>query len=128
MTGYRIRCLNEWAPDDPPLSCPDIDDAIRSMENVRSINDGLRSEFNRAIDYIETLDRMVMELQADLDARQADLQASDELITRMEERIAELENRLEEVQEENDNLKIQVEALRDWNLHLERKIREDVAI
>jgi chromosome segregation ATPase len=128
MAGYWIRSLNQWAPDEPALSCPDIDDAIQSMESVRVINDELRSDLHDATNLIETLDGINLELQAALDARQSDLQASDELITRMEKRIAELEDNLEEVQKENDDLKTQVDMLRDWNLHLERKIREGIAI
>lgn len=106
MHGYRIKSLNQWTPNSPAFSCPDIDAAIRSMENVRDINDDLRSSFNDAVDIIETLDDMVIELQEDLGIYRDDLKASDRLIKKLEEEI-------EEVREENDDLKAQIETLKE---------------
>jgi len=67
MAGYKIKSLNEWAPDGPVYSCPYIDDAIGCMEKVRDINDDLRSSLEQAINLIETLDDMIIELQAEND-------------------------------------------------------------
>jgi chromosome segregation ATPase len=124
MVGYRIKALNEWAPEGPAYSCPDIDDAIESMENVRKANEELRSSLGNATEVIQTLDQMVLDLQADLDARQSDLQASDELIGRMEDKIKTLENGLEEVLEENKILEARIETLLDQRAWLERQTEE----
>lgn len=72
MTKYWIKSLSEWAPEVPAYSCSHIDDAIKSMETVRHINDELRKALDEAINIIRYLDWRVVELEAELSLRKED--------------------------------------------------------
>lgn len=72
MTKYWIKSLSEWAPEVPAYPCSHIDDAIKSMETVRQINDELRKALDEAINIIRYLDWRVVELEAELSLRKED--------------------------------------------------------
>lgn len=67
MARTWIKSLNERIPEGPVFSCPEIDNAIQSLKNIREINDDLRSSLETAAELIETLDDMVIELRAEND-------------------------------------------------------------
>lgn len=64
MNRYWIKSLSEWAPGEPIHSCADIDNAIKSMEVVRQINQELRDTLDEAINIIRYLDYRIIELEA----------------------------------------------------------------
>ncbi len=70
MNRYWIKSLGEWAPGEPIYSCADIDNAIKSMEAVRQINQELRDTLDEAINIIRYLDYRIIELEAKLSLMQ----------------------------------------------------------
>jgi len=72
---YWIKSLLEWAPDEPYNSCPDIDSAIEHIEQVREINEDLRKALKEAIEIIECLDELVLNLRAELKEKEEGINA-----------------------------------------------------
>lgn len=66
VDGYFIESLNKWTPYEPVYSCPDIDNIIEAVESVREINKDLRDALEEAVETIKELDKMVCELEAEL--------------------------------------------------------------
>ncbi len=75
MGGYWIKALGEWTPEGPAYSCPDIDIAIEAIENVREINEDLRKALKEAIEIIECLDELVLNLRAELKEKEEGINA-----------------------------------------------------
>lgn len=68
----------------PPHSCPDFDDAIKHIEEARSVNDKLRELLRETLDaletaetYIESLERMTESQQDTIEALRAELAAKE---------------------------------------------------
>lgn len=74
MRSYWIKSLNEWAPNEPEFSCPDIDTAIDAIERVRKVNEELRAALDASLETIKYLDSMVCELEAELNKREVQAQ------------------------------------------------------
>lgn len=70
MGGYWIKALEEWAPDEPQHSCPEIDHAIADLERIRDVNEDLRKALGEAIEIIQHLDYMVTNLKAELEEKE----------------------------------------------------------
>jgi uncharacterized coiled-coil DUF342 family protein len=60
------------APSEPPYTCPQIDDVLRRMEELRTANDELRVRGDWWRERCQELCAQVEELENDLDAARAE--------------------------------------------------------